>query len=316
MYIPAPSRLGFLPRSDTGMGMLFMIVAMLLVPLGDAFTKLLTGTLDPLEITLWRLLAQGAFMLPVALILRGRMHGRMFSPVVALSGLLVAGSLVSLISAFAVMPIATAIAIFFVEPLILTLLAGPLLGEVPGPRRLIAVGVGLIGALIVIRPGFSAYGLVTVLPVIAATCYALNMIVLRRASRVRSVLTVQCGATFYATLLTALFLGLMVTTGHAERPTLALPPASWAIIAAMGMLATLTFVLIGEAFRRTEASILAPFQYLEIIGATALGYFIFGNLPDALTWLGVAIILCSGIYVFHRERLSSTRAPRTKRAER
>lgn len=89
-----------------------------------------------------------------------------------------------------------AIAIFFVQPLLLTLLAVPLLGEVPGRRRLIAVGVGLVGALIVIRPGLSPYGWVTILPLISALAYALNMIVLRRACETRSGLTLQCGAAF------------------------------------------------------------------------------------------------------------------------
>ena len=114
--------------STTNTGMAFMALAMLLLPVGDTFAKILTGVMGPVEVTRWRLLAQGLCLLPIVVLLRHRLRGAMFSPIIALSGLLVMITLTSLITAFSVMPIATAIAIFFAEPLILTLLAGPLLG--------------------------------------------------------------------------------------------------------------------------------------------------------------------------------------------
>ncbi len=282
-------------------GLILMAVAMCLLPVGDAFSKYLTGSLHPLAVSVARLAAQGLCLVPLAVILRHRLRGAMFSPVIALSGGLVMTTLTSLIWAFSVMPIATAIAIFFVEPLILTALVGPLLGEKVGPRRLAAVAVGLVGALIVIRPG-GGPGAAALLPLLAAVTYALNMIVLRRAARDRSALTVQCGATFYACAGTgALVLGL-VATGAEDVSVVALTASHWAAILAGGAFAATSFVLIAEAFRRAEAGTLAPFQYLEIIGATAAGYLVFGEFPDAWTWIGVAIIFGSGVYVFWRER--------------
>ncbi|MEN9059791.1 DMT family transporter [Ponticoccus litoralis] len=282
-----------------------MAVAMFLLPLSDTLSKLLTEKLSPTDVATARVLAQAAFLLPAAVLMRRRLRGAMFSPVVALSGLLVMITLVSLISAFAVMPIATAIAIFFVEPLILTVLAGPLLGETVGPRRLAAVGAGLVGALIVIRPG-AEFETAALLPLLAATSYALNMIVLRRASRSRSGLTVQCGATIYACLgLVALSLGLRAAGIVPPAPG-ALATADWALILGSGLLAAGSYVLIAEAFRHAEAGLLAPFQYLEIIGATAAGFLVFGDFPDRMTWLGIAVILASGLYVVYRER---ARAP-------
>ena len=76
----------------------------------------------------------------------------------------------------------------------------------------------------------------------------------------------------------------------------------WGLLVFMGMFSGLTFFLFAEAFRRTPASTLAPFQYIEIIGATIVGYIVFGDFPDLWTWVGTAIILASGLYVFHRER--------------
>ncbi|SEQ84061.1 Threonine/homoserine efflux transporter RhtA [Loktanella sp. DSM 29012] len=297
-------------------GMVYMIVAMLLLPVGDTFAKLLSDTMSPAGVTLWRILAQGVFLFPVAWLLRHRLEGAMFSPVVALSGGLLAISLSALIAAFAVMPIATAIAIFFVEPLILTILAAILLGETIGRRRLIAVAVGLLGALIVIRPGFAAYGWATALPLTSAVAYALNMIVMKIATRTRSGLTVQCGATVYAALvMIAIAVGLNGAGMDGLVPDLR-DVGSFAMILCAGAVAAITFVLIASAYRTNDAAGLAPFQYLEIVMATALGFLVFGDFPDALTWWGLAIILGSGIYIFRREAHADTSAPRRRRGGR
>lgn len=245
--------------------------------------------------------------MPVAILLRHRLRGAMFSPIVALSGGLVMVTLLCLIWAFSVMPIATAIAIFFAEPLILTALVGPMLGEKVGMRRLIAVLVGLLGVLVIMRPG-GGLGLMSVLPLLAALCYALNMIVLRKASVSRSSLTVQCGATVYACLGLILLCLELGTTGHPDPLLGTLPDWGWAAILASGALAAATCVLIAEAFRRAEAGMLAPFQYLEIVGATIAGYLVFADMPDGPTWAGIAIILASGLYVFWREQVLASRA--------
>ncbi|KNX39835.1 hypothetical protein ROTO_36290 [Roseovarius tolerans] len=115
------------PENSSAIGMICMAVAMLLLPVGDTFAKILTGHMSAIEVTTVRLLAQGLCLTPIALLMRNRLRGPMFSPIVALSGGLVMVTLTSLIWAFSVMPIATAIAIFFAEPLILTALVGPLL---------------------------------------------------------------------------------------------------------------------------------------------------------------------------------------------
>lgn len=314
MQSPTLHRSALLPAIAGNSGMILMIAAMLLLPVGDTFAKILTGQMHPVAVTMWRLIAQALLLVPVALVMRRRLRGAMFSPVIALSGGLLMVSLGGLVAAFSVLPIATAIAIFFVEPLILTVLAGPLLGERAGPRRMAAVGVGLVGALIVIRPGLSGHGWVTLLPLISAVAYALNMIVLKRASATRSSLTVQCGATIYAALGMILLGGAVSLGGDMSlRPPMG---ASWALILCAGAAAAASFVAVAEAYRRADASTLAPFQYLEIVMASLLGYLVFGDFPDAFTWTGIAVILASGLYIFHREGQTATRAPRRKRASR
>lgn len=288
---------------DKRLGMAAMCLAMVFLPLGDAVSKSLTAYATPFEVTVWRTLAQAVFFLPAALILRRHLQGSVLSLASLLSAALILTVTLSLITAFATMPIATAIAIFFVEPLLLTLLAGPFLGEVPGWRRYAAVAVGLVGALIVIRPNFVAFGPVVLLPLLASVAYALNMIVMRKATRHRSALSFQFGASLIAAGLAALVLLAAGLAGADLAGIGALPGWGLWAIAGSGALAMVTFLMITFAFSKVEASLLAPFQYLEIVGATAVGYVVFSELPDGMTFLGTAIILASGVYVFHRERV-------------
>jgi len=290
-------------ETDKRLGMAAMCLAMILLPIGDAVSKSLTVHATPFEVTVWRTLAQAVFFLPAALILRRHLQGSVLSLASLLSAGLILTVTLSLVTAFAAMPIATAIAIFFVEPLLLTLLAGPFLGEVPGWRRYAAVAVGLVGALIVIRPNFVAFGPVVLLPLLGALAYAMNMIVMRKATRRRSALSFQFGASLMAAGLAALIHVVAGRAGVAMAGLGALPGwGPWAI-AGSGALAMVTFLMITFAFSKVEASLLAPFQYLEIVGATAVGYLVFAELPDSMTFLGTAIILASGVYVFHRERV-------------
>lgn len=282
-------------------GMAAMVLAMALLPVGDAISKSLTAAVPPFEVTLLRTLAQAMFFLPAAWLMRRHLSGPILSWASLASAVLIVTVLYALITAFEVMPIATAIAIFFVEPLLLTLLAGPFLGEIPGPRRFAAVGVGLVGALIVIRPNFAEFGPVVLLPLLAALGYALNMIVVRKARGQQSPLSFQFGASLLAALLLVSVEIVRLAAGLA--PDLPSVPGwvTYAVLGA-GALSTVTFLLITFAFSRVEASLLAPFQYLEIVGATLVGFLVFGDIPDAITFLGTGIILASGIYVFHRER--------------
>jgi drug/metabolite transporter (DMT)-like permease len=290
------------PSGEIGTGMALMVVAMALLPVGDTLAKLLTGVLPPMEVVAWRFVFQLAALSLLALLLRHRLRGPIFSPLLALSGLCAVVTMSGLVAAFAVMPIATAIAVFFVEPLILVLLAAPLLGERIGPRRYAAVAVGFLGALVVIRPGLDGFTPAALLPLASATGYAVNAVILRHAARSRSALAIQTGATFYATLISLGLLTLLTATGLVAPLSASAPGWVWGMLPLVGMLSAATFLMIAEAFRRAEAGLLAPFQYLEIVGAVGLGFAVFGDLPDAMTALGTAIILGSGAYVVHRER--------------
>ena len=290
-------------------GMVAMSLAMLLLPMGDAVTKFLTGSLAPAQIAATRAIVQAGLLASAFVVMRQRVSGRPFSVWSFLSGQCVAVISLGLIAAFKTMPIATAIAIFFVAPLLLTLLAGLMLGEKPGPHRYAAIGVGMIGVLMILRPNFAAFGPAVFFPVAAAIAYALNMIITRRATRTASALTFQLGSAVFASI--TLTLIMLTTTDLSAMSTVMTPQIALGLSGA-GVLAAATFLLIAYAFSQAEASVLAPFQYLEILGATLIGFLAFGDIPDEVTILGTLVILGSGMYVFHRERRANMPVRRTQ----
>jgi len=219
-----------------------------------------------------------------------------------LAGLFLAAALIAFNSALKHMPIANAIAIFFVEPLILTLLSAYLLGEGLGWRRLSAVFIGLIGAMVVIRPNWAAFGPAALYPLGAACGFAGYMLIVRVMTQKGGRLALQfwIGVAALGAMIAATVIGdrLGVPVLALGRPE----GVQWAYLAAMGVIAAISHQMIANAFARAEAGALAPLQYLEIISAVILGWLVFHDFPDRLTWLGTAIIIGSGIYVFHRER--------------
>lgn len=296
------------PAPSAQSGMLIMVLALFLVPIGDTLSKLLTDRLDPYEIAFWRFGFQAVLLGFAALIFRPKLLGGNFGWLI-LGGVTSAATLAALIGAFVTMPIATAIAIFFVEPLILTVLSAVILKESIGWRRISAVLVGLVGAMIVIRPGWDVFGWRTLLPLAAAAAFALNAICMRKASAQMTSIGVQFWFALVAVIVLALSRFVLGDLALFSFGSGFAADGPWLHLVIMGLLSAFTFFLFTEAFRRTPAGTLAPFQYIEIVGATTLGYFVFGDFPDTWTWVGTAVILASGLYVFHRERRPSPAPP-------
>ncbi len=288
-----------------------MTVTMLMVPGIDAIAKVLSDTMAPGQVAWGRFVFQTGVLLPLMLILRARI-GTAQPGIHAARGLLLAGAILLLFWALKYLPIANAIAIFFVEPLILTLMSAAFLGERLGKRRLAAVALGLVGALVVIRPNWALYGWAAILPLGAAVCFAGYLTLTRHAAAAEHPLAMQLWAGLFAAL------GLSATILIGEVWALAVIDPSWpavrewALLLGLGLLSAIGHVMLAFAFRFAEAGILAPFQYLEIISATLLGLILFGDFPDALTWLGTAMIVAAGLHVFVHERSRARAASRVR----
>jgi drug/metabolite transporter (DMT)-like permease len=234
-------------------------------------------------------------------------------PKLALIGGLIGTAVACFFWSLAYLPLANAIAIFFVEPLILTLFSAGFLREPVGMRRYGAVIIGLVGALVVIRPNWSAFGAAAILPLLAALCYAAQFTIIRSVRLRTGGLQLQ----FYSGMFAAFFLGLLLLiAAPAQLEPLEWtfpPPSTWLLLALLGFISAIAHMMIVVAIGQTEANILAPFQYLEIVSATLLGLAVFGDFPDPITWIGTGIILVSGMYVFYRERVTSSPSTRRNR---
>lgn len=282
--------------------MTLMLMAMLVLPGIDAIAKWLSGAISPGQVAWSRFFFQTLLMLPLLLRTRGRIFTRTL-PLHALRGALIALATLLFFSALKYLPLADAISIFFVEPLLLTLLSALFLGETVGWRRLVAVAVGFAGALIIIRPSFATLGSPALLPLGTALSFAVYLILTRKLAQHEYPERMQ----FYAGVFGGLVMTLALAFGSAgDIAVLSViwpDPWQWLLLAGLGVIATTGHLLVVHAFRRAPAALLAPFQYVEIVGATILGVIFFDDFPDAMTWVGVAIIVASGMYVFHRERL-------------
>lgn len=294
-------------RRNVLRGIILMIGAMLILPMMDGISKLLSTQYDvsPGQITLGRFIVQAALLGPIIFIFYG---AKALVPkyvwVNLARGAMMACAVLMFFVTLRYMPIADAIAVFFVEPFILTILSVVLLGEKVGWRRIVAVVIGFGGALLVVQPSYELFGPVSLLPLGTALLFAIYLITTRKFAADDDPLAMQLvsGIGGALTLLAIGLIGNRFNIADIATPGLPEFGIRWLLIFVIGALAAFGHLVVVYAFRLASASILAPFQYVEIVGATILGYWLFGDFPDAMKWMGIAIIIGSGLYIFFRER--------------
>jgi drug/metabolite transporter (DMT)-like permease len=280
------------PMPDRLRGILLMCAGVSLFPLMNAMMKLLTARYPVLEIVWARFTGHLVVMLAVFLPQYGRRLIATRRPLVQVArSALMLGSNTVFVLAIGKVPLATASAIGFTSPLIVTALSVPLLCEQVGWRRWSAVCVGFCGALLIIKPGAGLHNPAVLLLLASAGAYALYQIATRWVMAHDSPAT---GIIFAA------LLGSLATT--AVLPFIFVMPKSLADLAMLMSLGGLGHFLVIKAFQAAPASVIAPLGYIELIGTATLGYLIFANFPDALTWVGAVIIITSGLYIAMRER--------------
>lgn len=203
------------------------------------------------------------------------------------------------------------IAIFFVEPFILTALSALILGEKVGWRRWLAIAVGFIGALMVIQPNLARFGPVSLLPLGTATLFAFYLILNRVLAARDTSLVMQYSAGVGGVI--ALGVAMVVGSNLGVGDLTWTPPVSKLavfLLLGIGVISTFGHLLVVTAFRHAPVSLLAPFQYFEIISAVAVGFVVFDEFPTPSKWLGIAIIIGSGLFILWREQRSKTKTQR------
>ncbi|MBC6440605.1 MAG: DMT family transporter [Rhodospirillales bacterium] len=202
------------------------------------------------------------------------------------------GSGLAFYAGLQVLQFAEVVAILFVGPLIVTAMAHIFLGEHVGPRRWAACWVGLVGGLIIVRPGTDVMGWAAIWPVLAVTFWSIYIVITRKISPRNSTGNMMLWASVVPLLAMAVVVPLTW-----EVPTI----WQWVGLVGIAFLSAASNGVTIHGYGMAPASLLAPFTYLEIVGATLFGWFIWQEFPDVWTWVGAAIIVAAGLYVLRRE---------------
>ena len=290
-----PSNTGHAALPDAVRGILLMCAGVGTFPFMNAAVKLLTPYYPATEIT-WARFTGHLIVMLIVFLPRYRwalLRTRHLAAQAGRSVMMLASNLL-FVMAIGQVPLATASAIGFTAPLIVTALSVPLLGESVGWRRWSAVLVGFGGALVVIRPerGFADPSVLLLL--LSSLAYALYQIATRAVGRYDNAATGIIFAALFGSLAMSLAMPFVFVMPHSLFHT--------ALFCSLGLLGGFGHYLVIRAFQCGAAAVIAPLGYVELIGTTVLGYLIFNNLPDLLTWVGAGMIIASGIYIAWRER--------------
>jgi drug/metabolite transporter (DMT)-like permease len=261
----------------------------------DATAKWLNRSMDPLLTVWWRYMASVVLVSFVINPLTRPQVLRTNRP-----GVQVIRSVLLFLStglnffALQYLQLAETMSIVFATPLMVALLAGPLLGEWVGPRRLAAIGVGFSGVLVITRPGLGTMHPAVLLSVAGSIAYAFYAITTRVLASHDSSQTTMVYSGLAGVVLLTPFLPFFWTTPAS--------PLTWALLAATGVFGAIGHWLLILAHARAPAAILSPFIYTQIVWMLALGYVLFGDWPDNWTLVGSGIVIASGLYLISRER--------------
>ncbi len=278
-------------------GIALMIVAVGLFTLMDTIAKYLARSY-PVAGIVWARYAANLLLLSALLAARGELKFmRTRRPgVQVLRGALLAAATFLYFTSLTVLPMAEAAAIAFVLPLFVTVLAVPMLGERLDAPRMVAIVIGLAGALLVVRPGTAIFTPYAVLPVLMALANALYQILTRKIAGVEPPLT----SLFYGALVGAVAFSF-------AAPFAWVTPSGWwhwTLIAVIGALATAGHFILIRAFDYAPATLLAPFVYTGLVWSMGLGLAVFGDFPDAWALVGMGVIVASGLALAARQRLA------------
>jgi drug/metabolite transporter (DMT)-like permease len=291
-------------------GVLLMVAFCITAPLLDAFSKLATVDIPVGEITAARFVVQGMCMLPFILWLRLDW----IAPardlwLLAIRAICLVLSTFCFVASVQAMPIADAIAIVFVMPFILMFLGRVIFGNPIGARRIYASVVGFAGALLIIQPSLSHYGLIALYPLGCALAFSFyEMATQGLAGRVHPV-TMQLHTSIAGSALCLPLLWLANGSGMVALDPVMPVGLNWLWLAGVGFWAAVSHFCMTMAMKHAPASALAPLHYLELPMAVLLGFLIWGDFPNALTWAGIALIVGAGLYIILHEHRQGPGAP-------
>ena len=288
-------------RQNAAAGIFYMCIAVLMMPVMNATAKSLTVDYPLMQVVWARFTGHLVFMTLIFWPVRGwrLFRSAKLSVQLARSGIMFLSNSVY-IAALSTVALATASAIMFTAPLIVTALSPWLLKEQVGIRRWLAVFVGFVGALIIIRPGmdtptFDATGLGLFFLFVSSCCFAIYQILTRMMSDRDTAETNIVYTGLVAALVLSCFVPYFIEWSKSEL--------DWTLFGLVGVLGGLMQYFVAKALEQAPASVVSPYLYAELIVAAMVGYAVFGDFPDMWTWVGATVIAFSGIYIAYREAI-------------
>ena len=267
-----------------------------MLPIMDGFAKYLSSSIPVLQITWSRYFFTVVIALPVMFIFfRRNLKWTEKPKLQIIRGLLLFCANILFFYSISIISLAKALTLAFIAPLVVTILSPILLNEKVGFRRWAAVFTGFIGSLIVLRPGFVEINLASISALGTGFLYGIYLIVTRKLHSSDHPLL-----TLLLTGLVGAVIGSMIMPFVWVQPT----QIEWYMMFAIGFFASVGHLLLILSLRYADASKLAPFGYFEIITNIIIGYYFFNHFPDHWTFLGLFVIILSGIYIFRREAFS------------
>ena len=272
---------------------IFSLLGWMFLPVMDGFAKYLSDDLPILQITWARYFFTVAFVFPIMFFFYKRPLVWSDKPKLQIfRGLILLSANICFFYAISVISLAKALTLAFIAPLIVTAFSPILLGEKVGFRRWTAVAVGFIGSLIVIRPGFLEFNLASMAALATGFFYGFYLIITRKLSTSDNPLL-----TLLITGMVGALLVSLIIPFYWVKPTL----NQWSLMAGIGVFACIGHLFLILSLKYSDASKLAPLGYTEIIPNVIIGYYFFNELPDNWTYLGLFIIVLSGLYISRRE---------------
>jgi drug/metabolite transporter (DMT)-like permease len=272
------------------LGIFFICLSGIVFPVMNGFAKLLGAEYSTLQVSWARAFGHFVFLLIAFLphhglaVMRTRRPGVQFG-----RAMMLYVSNICFFFAVVYIPIADAAAISMTSPLIVALLAWPMLGERTTAGRLVALAIGFLGVLVIIRPGTDLFHPASLLVLVSAGCYGVYQILTRRVAGIDSPET----SAIYAPVIGAI--GMLLVMPFVWRTPANL--LDLGMFVGLGVLGAAGHYFVARALTYAPANLVSPFQYFQLFGSVIVGYLFFAALPDAATWIGAGIIVVSGLYI-------------------
>jgi len=274
---------------------IFNLLAWVMLPIMDGIAKYLSSDIPVLQITWARYFFTVFFTLPIIFFLFKKYFVWTKKPKLQfLRGLILLIANICFFYSISVISLAKALTLAFIAPLIVTAFSPFFLGEKVGYRRWLAVIIGFVGSLVVIRPGFVEINFASIAALITGFMYGFYLIITRKLSSSDNPLL---------TLLLTGVVGAIIIS--LVMPIVWVQPSlkQWSLMAAVGIFACIGHYFLILSLKYADASKLAPFSYFEIVTNIIIGYYFFGDFPDNWTFLGLFIIISAGVYIYRRDNL-------------